>query len=252
MSKGTSGGKLGVGATLSRIFLTYRDHAGNLLWVAAMTFLPLTLITEIVSEQDLVAGMVVSLVLSGPAAFVYAAVVAPIAGLGAPGPADGNRSPAGADPAGPAELWGKATPLLGRLILAGLLYALATSLGVMLLILPGIFLVTIWAVAPAVLRLEHAGAVASLGRSRELVRGHGWQVLTLILCMVLLILAGTIILQTLAIAIAGQQTGTFIGSWLGVVIAAPPLGLLPTVLYEQLQGRRQDATADDVEVPTRG
>src|SRR5690606_38953693 len=121
-----SAGRLSVGVTLTEIFRAYRDHAGPLLTVAAVIFLPLTLLTEILNQSNVAFGMGASLVFSGPAAFLYAAAVAPVAASSA------------ATDHSPGELWSKAAPLTGRLVLAGLLYALATSLGIILFIVPGL------------------------------------------------------------------------------------------------------------------
>ena len=225
--------KLGVGATLTEVFKRYRDHAGPLLTIAAVVFLPLALITELVSQESSVTGMSVSLALSGPAAFLYAAILAPIV--------TESRSTLNDSPL---KLWSEASPALSKLLLGGILYALGTTAGVMLFIVPGLFLVTIWAVAPAVIRLEGLGAAASLARSRQIVRGNGWPVFSLVLLIILLVLAGSILLQVMAIGIAGEATGAFVGSWLGVVVAAPALGLLPTVLYSRLN------TEDPAETPS--
>lgn len=234
--------QLAVGPVFGEVFRAYRENAAPLLSIAAVIFLPLTLLTEIVTTSSIEAGMAVSLVFSGSAAFLYAAVVAPVApgfraadaGATAPEPPFVAPAATGAPPS-MAQLWGGAKPLIGRLLLAGLVYTVATSAGVMLLIVPGLILVTIWAVAPAAIRIESTGAIESLRRSQQLVRGNGWRVFALVLCAVLMIFAGSILLQTLAIAIAGEETGSFVGSWLGVVIAAPLLGLLPTVLYSKLR-----------------
>ena len=58
----------------------------------------------------------------------------------------------------------------------------------MLLIVPGLFLLTIWiAVIPAVV-LENRGIGESFGRSRELVRGNGWNVFGVIILTFLLLI----------------------------------------------------------------
>src|SRR5690606_6277336 len=57
--------KLRVGPTLAEVLRIYRDQAGLLLSTAALVFLPLTLLTEIVSRDSVASGMAVSLVFSG-------------------------------------------------------------------------------------------------------------------------------------------------------------------------------------------
>ena len=65
-----------------------------------------------------------------------------------------------------------ALPLIGLAIFAGI----AIAIGFVLLVIPGLILLTIWAVAAPVMVIEHPGVFTALGRSRELVRGYGWQV----------------------------------------------------------------------------
>lgn len=225
--------KLLVGPALAEIVQIYRANAGVLLSLAAMIFLPLTLLTDIVSRESIASGMVVSLVFSGSAAFIYGGLVAPIAL---------PRTPGGTDPTSIAGLWSQASPGFGHLLLAGLLYTLATTIGVFALIVPGLILITIWAAAPAVIRLEGAKPLRSLSRSRDLVRGNAWRVFGLLVSIIVLVLAVSVLLAALSVAVAGEDTGSFIGSWLGVVISAPLLGLMPTVLYRSL-------VKDEAEVP---
>lgn len=242
--------QVAVGAILTEVLQIYRAHAGPLLSLAAMVFLPLTLVTEIVSRESIGAGMAFSLAFSGSAAFLYCAIVAPLAlsqpliaalqrkDEEAPNEAvvDGPRlAPIAPGEVSIGRLWAEASPGFIPLLMAGLIYTVATTAGVMLLIVPGLILITIWAVAAPIIRFEGASAGAALARSRELVKGYGWQVFALVICVVLIVLAGSVLLQALAIGLAGEETGTFIGSWLGVVIAAPMFGLMPTVLYGRLR-----------------
>src|SRR5690606_12360760 len=84
----------------------------------------------------------VSLVFSGPAAFIFSGLVTPLAA-----PEDIGTGSDHTDSIG--ELWKAASPMFGQLLVGGLIYAVATTVGDMLLIVPGLILVTIWAVAPA-------------------------------------------------------------------------------------------------------
>ena len=64
-------------------------------------------------------------------------------------------------------------------------------IGFILIIVPGLILITIWSVAAPVVVLENPGVFAALRRSRELVRGNGWQVFGVIL--VLYIVVGVVV-----------------------------------------------------------
>ncbi len=62
---------------------------------------------------------------------------------------------------------------LGTVILVGL----GAMLGFVLLIIPGIYLVIIWALVGPVVVIERISGTAALGRSRALVRDNWWRVL---------------------------------------------------------------------------
>ena len=90
-----------------------------------------------------------------------------------------------------AEVFRKVQPHLGSLVVAGLLAGVGIAIGFLLIILPGLFLLTIWAlIAPAIV-VEGKGIAESFSRSRELVRGNATTVF------------GIVIVTTLLTAIAG-------------------------------------------------
>src|SRR5262249_23051380 len=74
------------------------------------------------------------------------------------------------------ELFSAAAPFIGTLILNGILYGIAVAIGFFLLTVPGLILVTIWAVVAPSIVVENQGVIDAFGRSRELVRGQGWGV----------------------------------------------------------------------------
>lgn len=68
-------------------------------------------------------------------------------------------------------------PALGVSVLSGLLIAI----GLVFLVFPGIIaMVLLWVAIPVCL-VERKGVVASMSRSSELVRGHGWEVFAILL-----------------------------------------------------------------------
>jgi hypothetical protein len=132
------------------------------------------------------------------------------------------------------ELFERVQPYLGTLIGAGLLAGLGIALGFVLLIVPGLILLTWWCLIVPVIALEGKRVGESFGRSRELVRGHGWTVF------------GIIILSVLASAIASgviQSIFSFLGAflryWIGGAIANaivdPFLAVALTLMYFHLR-----------------
>ena len=62
----------------------------------------------------------------------------------------------------------------------------ASPCGFLLLIVPGLFLITIWSVIAPVIVVEKTRVLEAFGRSRELVRGHGWTVFGIVIITALL------------------------------------------------------------------
>jgi hypothetical protein len=80
---------------------------------------------------------------------------------------------------------------LGRLIVLDVVITVLTAIGFVLLVIPGLIVLTYIAISPAVLKVEHLGVQEALTRSIRLVRGHGRQVF--------LIAVGAIVVTELAV-----------------------------------------------------
>lgn len=101
------------------------------------------------------------------------------------------------------------SPVAGPLLLVSLLAGIGIGIGFLLLIVPGLILLTIWAVVAPVVVLERTGVLESFGRSRALVRGNGWPVFWTLLQLFLLLLVAAIV-AVLATAGAGDVAGAFV------------------------------------------
>jgi hypothetical protein len=103
---------------------------------------------------------------------------------------------------------------LPALISAGLLAGLGIILGFVLLIVPGLILLTIWSMITPVIVLEGRSAGESFGRSREIVRGHGWKVFGLIVVTFLLVAIASAIIRAIL-----SPLPDFLDAWLGALVA---------------------------------
>lgn len=130
------------------------------------------------------------------------------------------------------QLFGSVTPILLPLIALSVLLGIGLTIGFVLLIVPGVYLATVWAVAAPSLVIERHGVLAAFGRSRELVRGHGWQVLGVILLVLLLALLAGIVVASLATGLGNG--GVAVVQWAADVIVSPFTALVSAVLYFKL------------------
>jgi uncharacterized membrane protein len=122
--------------------------------------------------------------------------------------------------------------MLGSLLLVAIVAGVLILIGFVLIIVPGLVLLTIWSVAVPVVVLERPPGLGALGRSRELVRGNGWQVFGVILILYFLIVVISVGLEA-----AGDSAGTGVGIVVAVVVGiltAPFTALGQAVLYFEL------------------
>lgn len=134
-----------------------------------------------------------------------------------------------------ARVWPRVWTLLG----AGLLAAFGIAIGLVLLIVPGLILLTWWAlISPAVV-LEKKGVIEAFGRSRELVRGYGWSVFAVV---ILTILIGIVIGIALSVALLWlpDAVQSFLGGLLNGILTAPFVALAWTLTYFRLKELRQE------------
>jgi len=140
------------------------------------------------------------------------------------------------------ETFGRVQPRLGSIIGAGILLGLAIGIGFLFLIVPGLFLLTIWiAVIPAIV-LENRGIGESFGRSRELVRGYGWNVFGTIV-LTILILLGVSIVLSLILSPFADWLGGLLTQLVNSVIIGPFVVTVWTLVYYRLKAQEETAAA---------
>ncbi len=135
-----------------------------------------------------------------------------------------------------------AVPYLGAVAGASILAGIAITIGLILIIVPGLYLITIWAVIVPVIVLEQSGALASFGRSQRLVRGNGWHVFgTLVLVYIIMLVVGIIL--GLIFAALPDVLSRGLSSVIPGTLIAPFLALVVTLVYYRLSGASQVPTA---------
>jgi hypothetical protein len=136
------------------------------------------------------------------------------------------------------ETFAHVRPKLGKIIVAGILLGLAIAIGLLLLIVPGLYLLTIWiAVIPAIV-LEDRGIGEAFGRSRELVRGNGWNVFGVIV-LTFLLLIGVGIAIGLLLSPLEEWLGSLIQQIVANTVITPFVVAVWTLVYYRLKGREE-------------
>ncbi len=124
-------------------------------------------------------------------------------------------------------------PVLLPLMAVSILFAIGVAIGFVFLIVPGLILLTFWSVVAPVTVLERPGVLAAFRRSRELVRGNGWPVFTVIVLVGLAVVLVSL-LAGLAAAPLGS-VGRALVQWLVNSAIAPVSALSAAVLYFRLR-----------------
>jgi hypothetical protein len=86
-------------------------------------------------------------------------------------------------PAPATALLRRERPILASVVVGSLVASVASALGLLLLVVPGLVLATRWSLLVPVLVVERVEWRAGLGRSAGLVAGHGWPVFGVLLCL---------------------------------------------------------------------
>jgi hypothetical protein len=211
-----------VGAIIRRTFQIYVDQAPVLMPAAAVVF-----VISAVFGVLLVAASpglaFIALIVSLVATTLFTGMVVELVSDIQDGRRDANAG----------QLLRTVTPVLGQLILVGVVAGIGILIGFILIVIPGLILATLWSVAAPVVVLERPGGLRALGRSRALVRGNGWNVFAVILLLVILVgIVGA------GIEVAGDAAGTGVGLVVRVVVGiltAPISALAAAVLYFDLR-----------------
>lgn len=130
------------------------------------------------------------------------------------------------------ELLHSVEPVFWQLLAVSLLAGIGIGAGFVLLIVPGMILMVLWAVVAPVTVLERPGVFPAFSRSRELVRGNGWPVFG-VLVLVFVAVAGISIAAALASSPLGSL-GRALVQWAVNAAAAPLTALSASVLYFEL------------------
>jgi hypothetical protein len=135
------------------------------------------------------------------------------------------------------QVFERVRPYLWTLIGAGLVAGIGIAIGLVLLIVPGLILLTWWSLIVPVIVLEGAPFGESFGRSRELVRGHGWTVFGVVILTAILSGIASGIIQSLFFFL-----GDFLRNWIGGAIASaivgPFIAIALTLMYFKLRELR--------------
>jgi hypothetical protein len=227
--------KLAVGEILSKTFSIYRDQAGVLLPIAFWLFLAVAIL-EALAASEFALGLLVVVLSLAVSTLYQGMVVGLVSDI-----QDGRRDYS------IGELIRSVLPVVGPLLGAGILAGLGIVAGFVLLVVPGLFLLTIWAVIAPVIVVERRPVFESFGRSRHLVRDNGWPVLGTVLAGYLITFAAAALFTVIAVSLADGVLIEIVFLTIASTLTAPIPALLASVLYFRLREIKGEAAGPSTE-----
>jgi hypothetical protein len=210
---------------LGEAWQMYKTFAKHLLAIAFVIYLIAAIITALLALAGGTIGILLGSFVSVVAAYLLEATLVKAVQDVRDGRADLSIS----------ETVNQALPYFWPVFGASILAGIAITIGLVLVIVPGLFLITIWAVIVPVIVIERSGALASFGRSRELVRGHGWHVFGTLVLVYIIMLVANIVLGLIFTALP-HVLGDGLSSVISGTLISPFLAVVVTLVYYRLVG----------------
>jgi hypothetical protein len=229
-----------LGEILSEAFRIYRENAANLLLIVAVIVVPLSFVSAVIvrligDPEDPTFGVTLAALLVAAAIGVIIWAILQAAML---------RGAAQATIGDPVDVeasyrWGLAR--FGSVLLVAFLVGIVVGVGFLLLVIPGIIFLVFLSVSEPALIVENRRGTEAMSRSWNLVRGHFWHALVVILVAYII----TLVVQGILRAIGGDNWFVaWIFTAIAQIITAPFTALVTVLLYLDLRARTEALTAD--------
>jgi hypothetical protein len=220
---------------LGEAWQMYRRFAAHLLTIALIIYVAAAIVAGLLSLAGVVGTFLAEIVELFAAFLLQATLVKAVQDI-RDGRADLSIG----------ETVSAATPYIWSVAAASILAGIAITIGLILIIVPGLWLITIWAVIIPVIVIERSGALNSFSRSRQLVRGHGWHVFgTLVLVFIILIVVNIILGIIFSALPLVWRNG--LSTVVSGTLISPYIALVVTLIYYRLSSVGSNwpgATAD--------
>ena len=165
--------RITVGGVVNETFSIYGGNAVALLGVSIVVFVIVGLVSGLLQNAGgVILGLIGGIIQLAGYALYTGFVVRLVQDV-----RDGRRDQTIGD------LFTSAAPAILALIVFGILFGIGVGIGFILVIIPGLILITFWSVGAPVIVVERAGPIEAFGRSWRLVRGDAWSVFAALLAV---------------------------------------------------------------------
>lgn len=135
---------------------------------------------------------------------------------------------------------------LGALILAAILMGIGIGIGMMLLIIPGVILLCLWAVTIPVCVVEKRGAVSSMKRSAALTKGYRLRIFALFLIVVLATGIFTSVATYIGMSVLRSPLAFALIAGIITVVPTAFNNVMAAIIYSDLRAIKEGVTLDSL------
>ena len=217
-------GDVSVGGVINETFSIYGENLGPLIASALIVFVVVGIASGLLTNAGGIILGVLALIVSLVGQAIYVGFVVNLV----EDVRDGRRDHSMGD------LFSAASPAIPALIGFGILFAIGVGIGFVLLIIPGLFLITMWCVGAPAIVVEKIGVFDAFGRSWGLVKQNGWSVFGALLVTLIIVFAIQFVLALIGTAIG--LGGVLVANIISGAITAPIFAIAVTVIYFELAG----------------
>jgi MFS family permease len=208
---------------LSEAWALYKRHAAHFILISFAIFLVISVITALLTLALGTVGALIGLIFSMFGTFLLQAALVKAVQDVRDGRADLSLG----------QTISAALPFLGSVAVASILASIGIGIGFVLIIVPGLFLLTMWSLIVPEIVIGGSGAMDSFGRSWRTVRGYAWNVFGTYVLVFLILIAGEIVLSLILSALP-QGWRSFISSLVSDTLVSPFIAAVITLIYYRL------------------
>ncbi len=125
-------------------------------------------------------------------------------------------------------------PFLGTVIIASILAGIGIAIGFVLIIVPGLILLTFWSLIVPSIVIGGEGVFGSFRKSWRTVRGYAWHVFGTYVLVFLILIVFDIVLGLILLPLHSLAARNAISSIVSGTLVAPFLALVVTLVYYRL------------------
>jgi hypothetical protein len=208
---------------LNEAWALYRRFAGHFLLISFVIYVITAILVALLSLAGVV-GAILGAIISLAATYVLQASLIKAVQDVRDGQVDLDLS----------QTVQAALPYLLPVIGASILAAIGITIGLVLLIVPGLILLTFWSLIVPFIVLAGSGVFEAFGNSWRTVRGYAWRVFGTYVLVFLILIAFSIVLGIILSPLHSQFWRSLLSNVVTGTLITPFLALVATLIYYRL------------------